>query len=97
MARRPLARPQVKTLVQTGQLTFLNGGWSMVRARARARVLLRRAVRRWRPHHPPLPRAPRLQHDEANPTFVDMLDNTAVGQRAIAGNFGVAALPTVTW
>ena len=36
-------------------------------------------------------------HDEANPTFVDMLDNTATGQRAILNNFGASALPTVTW
>jgi len=55
----------VKGLVANGQLTFLNGGWSM--------------------------------HDEANPTYVDMLDNTATGQRAILNNFGQSALPTVTW
>ena len=36
-------------------------------------------------------------HDEASPSFVDMLDNTAVGQRNIVNNFGVAALPNVTW
>ena len=36
-------------------------------------------------------------HDEANPTFVDMLDNTATGHRAILENFGEAALPNVTW
>jgi hypothetical protein len=29
--------------------------------------------------------------------FVDMLDNTAVGQRNILNNFGQSALPTVTW
>ena len=55
----------VKGLVANGQLTFLNGGWSM--------------------------------HDEANPTYIDMIDNTATGQRAILGNFGQSALPTVTW
>ena len=36
-------------------------------------------------------------HDEAAPTYVDMLDNTAIGQRHIAENFGVAALPKITW
>ncbi len=36
-------------------------------------------------------------HDEAAPTFVDMLDNTAVGQRAILDNFGASALPRTTW
>ena len=36
-------------------------------------------------------------HDEASPSFVDMLDNTAIGQRMILNNFGEAALPTVTW
>ena len=36
-------------------------------------------------------------HDEAAPTYIDMLDNTAVGQRAIVTNFGIEALPTVTW
>jgi len=36
-------------------------------------------------------------HDEANPTYIDMLDNTALGQRAIVDNFGVSALPTATW
>lgn len=51
----------VKGLVASGQLTFLNGGWSM--------------------------------HDEANPTFVDMLDNTALGHRHIVENFGMNALP----
>jgi alpha-mannosidase len=56
---------QVQGLVASGQLNFINGGWSM--------------------------------HDEANPTFIEMLDNTAVGQRAIASNFGASALPNVTW
>ena len=36
-------------------------------------------------------------HDEAGDTFVDMLDNTHVGQRAIVDYFGVSALPTMTW
>jgi len=36
-------------------------------------------------------------HDESSPSFVDMLDNTAVGQRAIIDNFGADALPTLTW
>jgi hypothetical protein len=42
------------------------------------------------PH--PLPGA-----DEASPTYVDMLDNTAVGQRAILENFGAGALPRAGW
>ena len=36
-------------------------------------------------------------HDEAAPTYVDMLDNTAVGQRNIVNNFNVSALPTIGW
>ena len=36
-------------------------------------------------------------HDEAAPTYVDMLDNTAVGQRNIVNNFNVSALPTLGW
>ncbi len=36
-------------------------------------------------------------HDEASPSYVDMLDNTAVGHRAIATEFGVDALPSITW
>lgn len=32
-------------------------------------------------------------HDEANPSYIDMLDNTGVGQRNIVNNFGVAGLP----
>ena len=36
-------------------------------------------------------------HDEATPSYVDMIDNTAVGQRAILDNFGQSALPTLTW
>lgn len=36
-------------------------------------------------------------HDESNPTYIDMLDNTAVGHRNIVNNFGVAGLPKVTW
>lgn len=34
-------------------------------------------------------------HDEACPTFVDMLDNTALGQRLIYESFGV--VPKTTW
>ena len=55
----------MRGLVENGQLTFINGGWSM--------------------------------HDEANPSWVDMLDNTFVGHRNIANNFGRQFLPTVTW
>ena len=33
----------------------------------------------------------------ANPNFLEMLDNTAVGQRAIVDMFNEAALPNVTW
>ena len=36
-------------------------------------------------------------HDEAAPTYIDMLDNLAVGHRNIAGEFGVGALPTLAW
>ena len=61
----PPEQAQVQGLVASGQLNFINGGWSM--------------------------------HDEANPTFIEMLDNTAVGQRAIVKNFGISALPNVTW
>jgi alpha-mannosidase len=61
----PVLQAQVRDLVASGQLVFLNGGWSM--------------------------------HDESAPTFVDMLDNTAVGQRAILENFGASAIPTLTW
>jgi alpha-mannosidase len=34
-------------------------------------------------------------HDEANPTYIDMIDNTALGHRLIMENFGVA--PKATW
>ena len=34
-------------------------------------------------------------HDEACPSFVDMLDNTALGQRLIFESFGV--VPKTTW
>lgn len=53
----------VKALVASGQLEFVNGGWSM--------------------------------HDEACPTFIDMIDNTALGQRLIFDSFGV--VPKTTW
>jgi hypothetical protein len=53
----------VQGLVASGQLEFINGGWSM--------------------------------HDEACPTFIDMLDNTHVGQRLIYESFGV--VPKTTW
>lgn len=36
-------------------------------------------------------------HDEGTTTFVDMIDNTALGHRFILSEFGVSALPTVTW
>jgi hypothetical protein len=37
-----------------------------------------------------------VMHDEAGPTFSDMLDQTAAGVRWIAATFGAAALPRVT-
>jgi hypothetical protein len=36
-------------------------------------------------------------HDEANPSYTDMLDNTALGHRFIRDTFGESALPTLTW
>ena len=36
-------------------------------------------------------------HDESSPSYIDMLDNTAVGHRAISEAFGIEALPRVTW
>jgi len=36
-------------------------------------------------------------HDEASPSYVDMIDNTALGHRLIEEQFGAAAIPTVTW
>jgi alpha-mannosidase len=54
---------QVRQLVASGQLEFINGGYSM--------------------------------HDEACPTFIDMLDNTHIGNRAIYEQFGVT--PKTTW
>lgn len=36
-------------------------------------------------------------HDEASPSYVDMLDNTFVGHRNIADEFGASAVPTATW
>ena len=53
----------VRQLVASGQLEFINGGFSM--------------------------------HDEACPTFVDMLDNTHIGNRLIFEQFGV--VPKTTW
>ena len=35
--------------------------------------------------------------DEACPTYIELLDNVALGQRKIAENFGPGALPTVAW
>lgn len=37
-----------------------------------------------------------VMHDEASPTFSDMLDQTAAGVRWIAATFGAGALPRVT-
>jgi alpha-mannosidase len=36
-------------------------------------------------------------HDEATTTYVDMVDNTNLGHRYIAQEFGEEALPSVTW
>ena len=36
-------------------------------------------------------------HDEATTSYVDMVDNTCLGHRYIASEFGVEALPSVTW
>ena len=63
-SEQPAAKKiQVQALVTSGQLEFINGGWSM--------------------------------HDEACPSFVDMLDNTALGGRLIWNSFGVS--PRTTW
>ena len=59
----PAKQAAVQGLVASGQLEFINGGWSM--------------------------------HDEACPSFVDMLDNTHLGQRLIFDSFGV--VPKTTW
>ena len=53
----------VQGLVASGQLEFINGGYSM--------------------------------HDEANPLFVDMIENTALGHRFLLNNFN--ATPRTTW
>ena len=58
----PEKRDQVSALVASGQLEFINGGWSM--------------------------------HDEACPTFIDMVDNSHLGGRLIYESFGVAARTT---
>lgn len=36
-------------------------------------------------------------HDEATTSYVDMVDNTCLGHRYIASEFGPSALPSVTW
>ena len=36
-------------------------------------------------------------HDEATALFVDMLDQTTLGHRIIADEFGPEAVPTVAW
>ena len=36
-------------------------------------------------------------HDEAAPSYVDMIDNTGLGHRLIASQFGVSAVPSATW
>jgi len=59
----PAKRASVAALVASGQLEFINGGWSM--------------------------------HDESAPSFVDMIDNTALGARLIFDAFGVS--PRTTW
>ena len=55
-----VVQAQVSRLVASGQLTFINGGYSM--------------------------------HDEASPSYIDMLDNTALGNRYIRDTFGPSAL-----
>jgi len=54
---------QVRSLVASGQLEFVNGGWCM--------------------------------HDEASPSYIDMIDQTTLGHRLIMEQFGVA--PKATW
>lgn len=39
----------------------------------------------------------RCMHDEASPSYVDMLDQTALGHRLIKEQFGGAAVPRATW
>ena len=61
----PAAQADIRRLVASKQLVFLNGGWSMP--------------------------------DEAAPSYIDMLNNLAVGHRAIAQEFGTTALPSLNW
>lgn len=53
----------MRGVVETGQLEFINGGWSM--------------------------------HDEAAPSYVDMIDQTTLGHRVIHDLFDV--VPKTTW
>jgi hypothetical protein len=61
----PAKRAAVQGLVASGQLEFINGGWSM--------------------------------HDEACPSYIDMLDNTALGQRLVFDTFGVVPKTTCSF
>jgi alpha-mannosidase len=56
-------RDQVRELVSSGQLEFINGGWCM--------------------------------HDEATPSYVDMIDQTTLGNRFLFNEFGV--VPKTAW
>jgi hypothetical protein len=93
----------VKTLVANGQLEFINGGWCVQRRGcAAAWAVLPPRRPRLAPYRPSCtpptaPRTRRSMHDEANPGFADMIDNTAVRARREGRARRGAARRGVAW
>ena len=61
----PQQLEDMQRMVASGQMTFINGAWSM--------------------------------SDEASPSYIDMIDNIALGHRLIKEQYGIFAIPTLTW
>ena len=106
----PAKQAAVQGLVASGQLEFINGALVRSLARPRAHSHARAcafacalvpaiATAEARPRsHLPLP--PTLpggwsMHDEANPGFADMIDQTTLGHRLLKQQFGIQ--PRTTW
>ena len=97
----PDMRAAVRGLVASRQLVFcksIETNSSAARAPTSSPSPQRAACRDHRdPHVLTIVNGGFSMHDEAAPTFVDMMDNLAVGHRSIAAEFGVSALPTLAW
>ena len=91
----------VRSHVASGQLEFINGGWSMCVGSAalchwRLFAMVSRALCHiFLPPRAAISRPPRRRPDEACTSHADVINNAEGGQRFLRENFNVT--PTTTW